>query len=126
MKNANQKQIEQIKKITAFDNTSFHGNTRKIGSLSITEYKDIVSKRYTRLQMKNAHNAETNVQLIKNLISWSRECMGTSYFKTIIEGNTGYYYASPLYGHLDYNKTRLFDITEETTKLVNIFKKLVK
>lgn len=62
---------------------------------------------------------------ILEIAEQSKKFKGTNYFKTIIKGNTGYYYAHPVYGHSDYNKTRLFDITEDNTELVNLFFNLI-
>jgi len=55
----------------------------------------------------------------------SLECANTNYFKVLIEGNTGIYYASAAYGHSDYNKSRVFNKTPETLKLMQIFNLIV-
>lgn len=64
---------------------------------------------------------ETNKQITNECIMLSKKAHGTPYFKVMILGNTGIYYASPIYQHKDYNKTRLFDITDETLKLMMYF-----
>lgn len=63
------------------------------------------------------------LQLTNECIKWSKETIGTNYFKVMIEGNTGIYYCSPIYLHHDYNKTRLFDKTKATLKLMDLFNK---
>ena len=64
---------------------------------------------------------ETNKQITDECIVLSKKAKNTPYFKIMILGNTGIYYASPIYQHMDYNKTRLFDITDETLELMNFF-----
>ena len=139
MKNLSAKQIEQIKSISPFTSTNFHGNTKKIGSLSISDFKAIVAKKYNRRMgnyvSKNGvlihsfvfkKQPETNIQLLRRLINWSLKCKGTNYFKVLIEGNTGIYYAHPFYGHNDYNKSRVFDKNPQTLKLMHLFNSIIK
>ena len=127
MKNLNAKQIEQVKKLRTFTSTGhFHGNTKKVGALSLTDIKIIVQKKIDRELLKMPCDTKTNAQRLKWLIKWSKECINTPYFKTLIEGNTGIYYASPTYGHSDYNKSRIFDKTPETLNLMRIFNAIIK
>jgi hypothetical protein len=138
MKQLTAEQIAQVKQITTWTSTRFHGNTKKVGHLLISDLKAIVSKKYNRsignyvtkngriiypINFKSVQ--KSNVQKVKELIKWSLEAKGTSYFKLLIEGNTGIYYASPVYGHSDYNKTRLFNKTPETLRLMYLFNKIV-
>lgn len=125
MKNLSQKQIEEIKNIPSWTLTKFHGNQRKVGSLLVSDFKAIVAKKSARQIAKSETGVKSNVQKVKELIRWSLECKGTPYFKTLIEGNTGIYYASPKFGHSDYNKTRVFDKTPETLNLMRIFQNIV-
>ena len=64
---------------------------------------------------------ENQKELVSDLIEQSLNCKGTNYFKILIEGHTGIYYASAIYKHSDYNKTRIFDKNSETLKLMNWF-----
>jgi hypothetical protein len=63
---------------------------------------------------------------LKQVILMAQQTKGTNYFKTLIEGNTGIYFAHPYYGHSDYNKGRIFDKTPETLRLMAIFNRIVK
>jgi len=132
MNTLTQKQIAQIKTITTQTNTRFHGNTKKVGSLPVQLVKEIVLKKAKRdrlhcrgMYASLAPFPKSPVQIVKHLIAWSLECKGTGYFKVMIEGNTGIYYASPAYGHRDYNKSRLFDKTPKTLKLLQLFNTIV-
>lgn len=60
-------------------------------------------------------------KIVDECIQLSKKSYGTNYFKVLIYGNTGVYYASPIYRHLDYNKCRLFDIDTNTEKLIKYF-----
>lgn len=121
MKNLSAKQIAQVKEIKTWSYTRFHGNTKKVGSLSVNDLKVIVAKKVSRERAKNDTAKESNFKKVRELIKWSLETAGTSYFKVLIEGNTGIYYASPVYGHSDYNKSRIFTKNAETLKLMEIF-----
>lgn len=138
MKNLSAKQIEQVKSLTTFTSTKFHGNTKKVGSLSVSDFKAIVAKKYNRslgnyvckngkvvfsFQFNEA--PKSNAQRVRELIKWSLECKNTNYFKVMIEGNSGIYYAHPEYRHSDYNKSRLFDKTPETLRLMQLFNAIV-
>lgn len=127
MKNLTAKQIEQVKNLNPWGiSINFHGNRKKVGALPIELAKIIILKKRSRELIKTACNKKTNTQILKGLIKWSKECINTPYFKTLIEGNTGIYYASPTYGHSDYNKSRIFDKTPETLNLMRIFNALIK
>lgn len=125
MKNLSAKQIEQVKAIKTWTSTRFHGNTKKVGSLLVTDLKAIVSKKVSREVAKLDTSKKSNVQKVRELITWSKETKGTNYFKVLIEGNTGIYYASPAYAHSDYNKSRVFAKTPETLKLMELFNSIV-
>lgn len=125
MKNLTAKQIQQVKEIKTWTSTKFHGNTKKVGSLLVADLKAIVAKKSKRNHAKIDFSKKTNVQIVRELINQSKNSIGTSYFKILIEGNTGIYYASPSYGHSDYNKTRVFAKTPETLKLMNLFNSII-
>jgi len=125
MKNLTKKQIEQVKAIKVWDSTKFHGNLKKVGSLLVTDFKTIIQKKVSREVTKIDTLKKSNVQKVRELINWSLECANTNYFKVLIEGNTGIYYASPYYRHRDYNKSRIFSKTTETLKLMQIFNSIV-
>lgn len=125
MKNLTAKQIAQVKEIKTWNSTRFHGNTKKVGSLSVTDFKEIIAKKVSRELAKIDTSKKSNVQKVRELITWSLQTKGTGYFKVLIEGNTGIYYASATYGHSDYNKTRVFAKTPETLKLMGLFNAIV-
>lgn len=132
MKNLNAKQIAQVREITTQTNTNFHGNTKKVGCLPIDVVREIVAKKAKRdrINCRGIYSActaveKSQVRRVKSLIKWSLECKGTSYFKVLIEGNTGIYYASASYGHRDYNKSRIFDKNPQTLKLMHLFNAII-
>jgi hypothetical protein len=107
------------------NSTNFHGNTKKVGSLLVTDLKAIVEKKLKREYAKIDFSKKSNVQTVRELIKWSLETKGTGYFKVLIEGNTSIYYASAAYGHSDYNKSRVFIKNAETLKLMELFNAIV-
>jgi len=132
MKKLTAKQIAQIKDITTSTSIRFHGNTKKVGCLPVKLIEEIVLKKAKRdrILCRGMYTSLTPfpkspVQITKRLIEMSKNTIGTSYFKTLIEGNTGIYYASPVYGHRDYNKSRIFDKNEKTLRLMELFNKIV-
>lgn len=125
MKTNDKKQIAEIKNLKTWTRTSFHGNTKKVGSLSVNDIKSIVSKKIKRELNKHTNCIKSNATIVKELIKWSLECKGTGYFKVLIEGNSGIYYASAAYGHSDYNKSRIFDKTAENLRLMNLFNSII-
>jgi hypothetical protein len=125
MRNLTKKQIQEIKYITFYSPTNFHGNTKKIGTLNKKDYLDIVEKKWVRHQKRFDFSIEKPIQLTKRLIKKSLESKGTTYFKIMIEGNKNIYYASPVYMHNDYNKNILFAKNEQTLKLMHLFNKIV-
>lgn len=125
MKNLTAKQIAQVKEIKTWTSTKFHGNAKKVGALSVNDLKAIVAKKVSREVAKIDNSKKSNVQTVRELIKWSLETKGTGYFKVLIEGNTGIYYASPVYGHSDYNKSRVFEKNAETLKLMKLFNAVV-
>lgn len=125
MKNLSAKQIAQVKEIKTWTSTKFHGNTKKVGSLPVEVIKAIVAKKVSREVAKIDTSKKSNVQKVRELIKWSLENKGTGYFKVLIEGNTGIYYASPSYGHSDYNKSRVFEKNAETLRLMQLFTSII-
>lgn len=124
MKNLTKKQIEQVKNIKAWNSTRFHGNRKFVGELTVEQFKEIIAKKSAREYSKiinSTKSVKSNVQLVRELINRSQDNIDTNYFKTMIEGGTGIYYAHPAYAHSDYNKSRLFDKTPETMKLMELF-----
>ena len=119
------KQIQQIRELKPWTTTSFHGNRKKLGHLSVSLIQQIVKKKQQRERLKYQTTYKTDTQKVRDLISWSLKCKGTSYFKHLIEGTNSIYYASPVYRHNDYNKSRLFDKNEKTLKLIRIFNAIV-
>ena len=83
--------------------------------------KSIVEKKKAREIAKQNNSRQTPLQVVSRLIKTEGQYIGTPYFKTMIEGNSGIYLASPTFGHSDYNKCRLFDKTESNLKLMRLF-----
>jgi hypothetical protein len=126
MKTKTQKIIQEIKAIQAWDRIEFHGNRKKVGTIEVKEYIQIVLKKRQRSINKSSEQLYYSpAQRVRELIKWSLECTNTNYFKIMIEGHTGIYYAHPTYLHSDYNKTRLFDKNESTLKLMNLFNLII-
>jgi hypothetical protein len=125
MKGLTQKQIEQVKQVTAWTSTKVHGNTKRIGVLPVTTVRLVAEKKISRQVLKMKRTKETPVQLTRRLIAQYKG-NNSSYAKVMIEGNTGIYLASPAYGHSDYNKSRLFDKNEKTLRLMEIFNNAIK
>jgi len=118
-------QIEQIKSLSPFSTTRFHGNKKVVGLLPIYVYIYVVTKKYDRTILKQDNRKETPTQIVKRLYMQHKLYKGTPYAKVMIEGNTGIYLASPSYGHSDYNKCRLFDKNDHTIKLMHLFNSLI-
>ena len=75
--------------------------------------------------LKLAKQLPKGSENIEYLLENSINNKNTGYFKKMIEGNTGIYYASPVHLHSDYNKTRVFDKSELTLKIMEVFNKLI-
>ena len=129
MKHLTSAQIAQVRHIKHYFITSFHGNTKKVGALPIGVYKEIVRiklmRKYTYQTSAVNFRAMTDTQKIRHLLKLERETGSMYYKKVLIQGDTGIYYASPVFGHRDYNKMRVFDKNEKTLKLMRIFNALV-
>lgn len=121
----NTQQLTTIKSLTPFTNIKFHGNRKTYKGLSVTTIREIVGKKLHRELSKLPTMNGTPTQVTRNCIEESKRTKGTPYFKVMIEGSTGIYYASSVYGHKDYNKTRLFDKNEKTLQLMTIFNKAI-
>lgn len=127
MQKLTQKQIEEIKKISPFENINFHGNRKKINNLPISLVKEIKDKKLRRKYCQiGTSPKKSDLGKLIDLIKWSLQCKNTNYFKVLIEGNTGIYYAHPDYKHSDYNKSRVFDKNENTIKFIEIFNRILK
>jgi len=127
MKNLTAKQIAQVKEIRTWTSTKFHGNTKKVGSILVSDLKSIVAKKVSRELLKiDVFYKKSDFQKIKELLGRAQQTKGTNYFKIMIEGNTNIYLAHPYYQHSDYNKSRVFPKNEKTLKLMELFNALAK
>lgn len=121
-----QSQIKTIKGIKPWQSSNFHGNRKTIGGIPISMYREILEKRRDReLSKISSIGKESHMERVRKLLHLSMERIGTPYFKVMIEGNSGIYYASPTYMHDDYNKCRLFDKTEKTLKIMQVFNSIL-
>jgi hypothetical protein len=125
MKNLTAKQIEQVKALKHYPLPRFHGNRKRLGDLLVADVVEIISKRFGRDVRKRSFEKPTPVQVTRQCIAESLSAKGTPYFKVMIEGSTGIYYCCPYHGHRDYNKSRLFDRTPETLRLMRLFNAIV-
>ena len=125
MKNLNQKQIELIKGLRVWSNAKFHGNTKKVSGVSVRLIKEIVTKKISRELAKIDYPKKSDAEMVRELIGRNKSYKNTPYQKIMIEGNTGIYLASPVHLHSDYNKSRLFDKSEKTLKLMDIYNSVI-
>ena len=128
MKNLSVQQIAQVKRLHVWSNQKLHGNTKKVGFLLLEDYVKIVAKKINRERLKSVDirsNKSTEYDLLRHLLKRSKDSKNTPYFKVLIEGNKNIYYASPIYGHSDYNKSVAFPKNEKTLKLMDLFNSIV-
>ena len=92
-------QIQQIKLLTPWTSTKFHGNRKLFNYLPVDFVKEIVAKKALRQLHKLDISNKSYASKVKDLINQSKSAKDTPYFKVLIEGNSGIYYASPKYGH---------------------------
>jgi hypothetical protein len=122
-------QIEQAKGISngeAIIGRTLKGNNiKKIGYLPINVYREICSKKIARIEKTFEDQPLTPAAKVRQLIERAKQYAGTNYQKILIEGNTGIYLAHPVYQHLDYNKSRIFDKNATTLKLMAIYNTIV-
>lgn len=121
-------QIEQAKQIStgeAHIGRTLKGNIKKIGFLPINTYREICSKKIARIEKTFEDQPLTPAAKVRQLIERAKQYAGTNYQKILIEGNTGIYLAHPIYQHLDYNKSRIFDKNATTLKLMAIYNTIV-
>jgi len=126
MKNPTAKQIEALKALSGQYLTSrMHGNCKTFKGLPVNVYLEIARKRREREELRVHIDRETYGQTFRRLLGWSIECIGSNYYKVMIEGNKNIYYASPDYGHADYNKSRIWPNNERGHKLMNLFNSIL-
>tara|TARA_R110000868_G_scaffold124759_2_gene329608 strand:+ start:1025 stop:1420 length:396 start_codon:yes stop_codon:yes gene_type:complete len=125
MKNLNQKQIELIKSLRVWSSTNFHGNTKRVNGVPVRLIKEIITKKCNRELAKIDYSKKSDAELVRELIGRNKAYKNTPYQKIMIEGNTGIYLASPVHLHSDYNKSRLFDKSEKTLKLMGIYNSVI-
>jgi hypothetical protein len=118
------KQIKTIQSLTWMTSTNFRSNRKQYNGVPVEIVKEIVQKK-TRRALAKEGIQQTRFQKVKRLIAQSLDAKGTNYFKVMIEGNTGIYYAHPEFGHADYNKSRVFDKTPETLVIMRAFNAIV-
>ncbi len=125
MKTLTSNQIAEIKNLKPYNTMSFHGNRKKVGSLPVNIYKEVIEKKKMRELSKLDNSIDSPVAIAKSCIALVKNSKGTNYFKVMIEGNNNIYLASPTYMHADYNKTRLFSKNEKTLKIMNLFNSII-
>lgn len=91
--------------------------------VSVEELRDIQEKRIGRYR-PTPKPYEPIVEL-RGLIEWQKNCIGTPYLKILIEGNKHIYWASPTYGHADYNRTIWADNTPANRKRMQLINKML-
>jgi hypothetical protein len=80
-------------------------------------------------QLKTVHNSidmpiANAVQHAKQQVNDSS--MSTNYGKILIEGNNNIYWASPSYGHSDYNKSVAFKNTDRNRKAMDLINSMLR
>jgi hypothetical protein len=126
MKNPTPKQIEALKALKGqYTTTRMHGNCKTFNGLPVNVYLEIALKRRERAESRAHIGHETDGQTFRRLLRWSLECIGTNYYKVMIKGNRNIYYASPDYGHADYNKSRIWPNNEKGRKLMKLFNSIL-
>lgn len=128
MKKLTQKQIELIKEISnpRFEERSFHGNTKKVNGMPVADWVQIIEKKIEREQRKINFAKPSILQKFKMLVEIARKNKNTNYFKTLIEGEVSIYFANPIFGHSDYNKSVFCEKNEKTINFISLFKKMVE
>ena len=101
-------------------------NAKKINGIPVNDWVQIIEKKIEREQRKNHFPRPSILQKFKMLLEISKKNKNTNYQKTLIEGKTSIYFASPIYGHADYNKSIFCEKNEKTIKLIGLFKKMVQ
>lgn len=118
------KQIDAIKAIKNWTNTEFHGNRKRFNGLPVPLIKEIVLKKQLRGIAANNYSINKFTR-VRNLLEQSKQTTGTTYFKILIPGINGIYYASPIYGHKDYNKTRVLPNTPKNERIMYLFNSIL-
>lgn len=128
MKKLTKKQIEVIQNIDKpqCEKRYFHGNTKTIHGIPIIDWVQIIEKKIEREKRKNHLPKPSILQKFKMMVEISKKNKNTNYQKTLIEGKTSIYFANPIYGHSDYNKSIFCEKNEKTLKLIGLFSKMVQ
>jgi hypothetical protein len=127
MKSLTQSQIATIRGIQSWNSTGLiHGNTKHYRGIPVSLFRDIVDKKKARELLKDSNYSNLRLmERIKIMLNQSLSNKGTNYHKVMIMGNTGIYLASPVYGHSDYNKVRVMDISPRNIRIMELFNKIV-
>ena len=127
MRTLTHSQIATIREIRAWNSTGMiHGNTKHFKGLPVSLFRDIVEKKKARELLKDSNFSNLRpLERIRIMLRQSIANKGTNYHKVMIMGNTGIYYASPVYGHSDYNKVRIMDINPRNIRIMELFNKIV-
>ena len=96
-----------------------------VGLLTVEEFTNIVSKKVQRSLTNYTGIFETESEKTMRLLKDSLSKIGSPYQKVLIEGNTNIYYASPIYGHSDYNKSIAFPKNKKTLRLLHLFNSII-
>lgn len=63
---------------------------------------------------------------VNNAVNFAKEQNYNSpYCKVLIRGNNNFYWASPVYGHSDYNKSVAFPINEKNERLAYLINSMI-
>ena len=127
MKALTKSQIATIRGIQHWNSTGMlHGNTKNFRGLPVSLFRSIVEKKRTREMLKDSNFSKIRpLERIRIMLRQSIANKGTNYHKVLIMGNTGIYYASPVYLHSDYNKVRIMDINPKNIRIMQLFNKIV-
>lgn len=93
--------------------------------LRIVRNRDIKPYSYVIKINKFYRLNESTISRIRREMNEQIKWGYSSYSKILIEGNTNIYWASPVYLHSDYNKSRAMENTPENRKIMELVNKML-
>ena len=85
----------------------------------------IVNRRDEKRNYFKHSGKETTIQRIRREMNEQIKWGYSSYSKILIEGNTNIYWASSVYLHSDYNKSRAMENTPKNRKIMELVNKML-
>lgn len=94
---------------------NFDGRKKIFRGIDRKEFENAKNKSINRLSHKVVTQLDQRCDSLKAL-DFLKRCRGTSCEKRIIEGGRNLWFASPVYGHIDYNKSIFAGNTERNRR----------